>query len=113
MTTRRPADDILIAELQKLLRQEMAAGLSTVFADMRSHAQERPANSFSASGGLNIVIHNNAGAEVSARETPGPFGEKRLEITIDQMVARALAGGRETSGVMRSLFGIVPGLIGR
>lgn len=113
MTTRRPHEDILMSELAKLLKQEIAAGLSTIFADMRPFVAsgQRPAESFA--GNLNVIINNNVSAAVTARESSGPFGQKQLEITIDQMVARALVGGRETSGVMRSLFGLVPGLIGR
>lgn len=61
---------------------------------------------------LNVVIHNNAGASVSASES-GSFDRKMLEITIDQMVANSLSGGRETTGVLRSLFGITPVLLGR
>lgn len=109
MTTRRPYEDIIMAELSRLLRQEVAAGLSSVFAGLQS--QQTPAQAQPLA--LNVVIHNNAGASVSAREAEGPFGQRQLEITVDQMVARALAGGRETSGVLRTLFGLAPSLIGR
>lgn len=108
--TKRPYEDVVMAELSRLLRQEVAAGLASVFAGLQGQqAQAAPAQPLA----LNIVIHNNAGAAVTAREGEGPFGQRQLEITVDQMVARALAGGRETSGVMRTLFGLAPGLIGR
>lgn len=113
MSTRKPYEDIVMSELSRLLRQELAAGLSTVFADIRAvqsepvRAEVRPLPS------LSVVIHNNAGVSVQARETIGLAGQKQLEVTIDQMVARALAGGRETSGVLRAIFGLAPGLIGR
>ncbi len=108
--TRRPYEDVMMAELSKLLRQELAAGLATVFTDLR--AAPRAAET-APSPALNIVIQNNVQAQVTARETQDAFGVKQLEITIDQMVARALTGGRETSGVLRALFGLAPGLIGR
>lgn len=41
------------------------------------------------------------------------FDQKAFEIIIDQMVAQSLLRGRETSGVLRTLFGLVPALIGR
>lgn len=104
MTTRNAFEDIIVTELAKLLQRELSAGLAAAFSQRPSSA---PA------GALSVIIHNNAGALVSARETPGPLGQRQLEITIDQMVARALAGGRETSGVLRALFGLAPGLIGR
>lgn len=103
--TRRSESDIIMAELQKLLQQELTSGLRGLFADI-----------FKAQGqgaGLNVVINNNVGAQVSARETQGPFNQKQLEITIDQMVASALTQGQQTSGVLRSIFGLTPGLIGR
>jgi hypothetical protein len=36
-----------------------------------------------------------------------------MELRIDGMVASSLMHGRQTSGVLRVLFGLVPGLIGR
>ena len=92
--------DIITQELAKLLRQEMAAGIATAFAGRN------------AQNAANIVIHNNTSAQVGVSET-GAFDQKTLEITIDQMVANSLVRGRETGGVLRSLFGLVPTLIGR
>jgi hypothetical protein len=93
--------DIITQELSRLLRQEMAAGIATAFAGR--NAQQ---------GGTNIVIHNNTNAQIGVTEE-GAFDRKTLEITIDQMVANSLVRGRETGGVLRSLFGLVPTLIGR
>lgn len=93
--------DIITQELARLLRQEMAAGIATAFAGRNA-----------ASGGASIVIHNNTNAQVGVSES-GNFDQKTLEITIDQMVANSLIRGRETGGVLRSLFGLVPTLIGR
>lgn len=66
-----------------------------------------------AAPGISVVIHNNAAATVTAREGLDALDRKTLEITIDQMVANSLLRGRETGGVLRSLFGLVPALIGR
>lgn len=93
--------DIITQELSRLLRQEMAAGIATAFAGRG--AQQN---------GTSIVIHNNSNAQVGVTEE-GAFDRKTLEITIGQMVANSLVRGRETGGVLRSLFGLVPTLIGR
>ncbi len=103
-TTRRPVEDLVSAELGRLLRQELTQGLRGVFEDLLGQGQ---------SSGLQVVINNNSAAQVSARETMGAMNQKQLEITIDQMVAQSLAQGRQTTGVLRSLFGLAPGLIGR
>lgn len=109
MATRRPYDDVIAAELQKILRQEMLSGLSSMFEGLQRSVMRESG----AASGINVVINNNAGADVSARETMGAFGQKQLEITIDQMVANSLAQGRQTTGVLRTLFGLAPNLIGR
>ena len=64
-------------------------------------------------GGLRYVVSGGNSANVTAAETTDSFDQKTLEITIDQMVANSLLRGRQTSGVLRTLFGIVPSLIGR
>lgn len=101
--TRRPAEDIITAELSRLLRQELTQGLRGVFEGMLGGG----------GGAMQVIINNNAGAQVSARETAGPLNQKQLEITIDQMVAQSLVQGRQTTGILRSLFGLAPGLTGR
>ncbi len=101
---RKPESQIMTAELGKLLRQEMTANLQGLFG-------QRPVAE--SSGGINVVINNNAGVSVSAREGVDGFDRKYLEITIDQMVANSLMRGRQTSGVMRTLFGLAPSLMGR
>lgn len=102
--SRRPSEDIITADLSRMLRQELTQGLRGVFEDLLGQG---------AGGGLQVVINNNSTAQVSARENVGAFNQKQLEITIDQMVAQSLTQGRQTTGVLRSLFGIAPGLIGR
>jgi hypothetical protein len=93
--------NIVTQELSKLLRQEMAAGIAAVFAGQQK------------TGGISVVINNNAGVSVSAREGVDGFDRKMLEITIDQMVANALTRGQETTGILRSIFNLVPALSGR
>lgn len=96
--------DIVSSELSKLLRQEIASSLQGILT-------RSPMGGGSTS--LNVIIHNNAGVSVSAREGVGAMDQKYLEITIDQMVANSLMRGRQTSGVMRTLFGLAPSLMGR
>jgi hypothetical protein len=102
---RRPEGDIVAAELSSLLRQVIVSGMRGMFEEMMKGN--------AAAQGLNVTIINNAGASISARESGGGMTQKQLEITVDQMVANSLVQGRQTSGVLRALFGIGPGLIGR
>ena len=104
-TTRRPVEDIVGVELNRILRQELTQSLRGVFDGLLGQGQ--------GGSGLQVIINNNSTAQVSARESAGPMNQRQLEITIDQMVAQSLAQGRQTTGVLRSLFGIAPGLIGR
>ena len=102
--------------LTSLLEKQVTAGISGIFAgggrDNYDAASMRMPDVFS-KGTFSVVINNNAPVSVTAQETSGAFNEKYLEITIDQMVANSMLRGRQTSGVMQSLFGIVPNLIGR
>lgn len=95
--------DIAKAELVKFLKQELQDGFKNIFSGIGQQA----------AGGINVIINNNTAAAVTARETTGAFDRKHLEITIDQMVADSLIRGRQTGGVLRSLFGIAPSLLGR
>lgn len=99
-------NEIISSELSKLLRQEIAGSLQGIF--MRS-----PMSAGNGNMALNVIINNNAGVSVTAREGVGAMDQKYLEITIDQMVANSLMRGRQTSGVMRTLFGLAPSLMGR
>lgn len=99
---RRPAESNISQELAKMLRQEIASGLAGVFSPKSQN-----------NGGINVVIHNNTSATVTASQGMDAFDRKTLLITIDQMVANSLANGKETGGVLRALFGIVPSLLGR
>ena len=108
------AGAMVAQELSSLLRKELTAGISSLFNGGKTSPLSGlfPATPTRDSG-ISVVIHNNTPAAVTA--TPGfdSFDRKSLEITIDQMVANALTQGAETTGILRSLFGLVPGLIGR
>lgn len=97
------ASDIAKAELVKFLKQELQDSFKNLVGGMGQQG----------TGGINVIVNNNTAAAVTARETTGAFDRKYLEITIDQMVADSLVRGRQTSGVLRSLFGIAPSLLGR
>ncbi len=103
-TTRQTGGEIASAELARLLKAELSEGLRHVFMPLRTDQ---------GSGGLNIIIHNNTSASVTAQETSSGYDQRTLEITIDQMVAQSLVHGRQTGSVLQSLFGLVPSLIGR
>lgn len=103
-TYRRNPEDIVTAELSRILRQELTQGLRGIFEGLLGQGQ---------GNGLQVIVNNNASAHVTARESMGAMNQKQLEITIDQMVAQSLSQGRQTTGVLRSLFGLAPGLIGR
>jgi len=68
---------------------------------------------FSGSGGNDDSFSRNASPFSTETAGNSGFDQKAFEITIDQMVAHSLLRGRETSGVLRTLFGLVPTLIGR
>lgn len=102
--TQKSSGDIALDESQKFLKREIPSLLQSILGG---------AGKAASADGASVVINNNAGASVQARETEGPFNEKYLEITIDQMVANSLVSGRQTSGVLKTLFGLAPGLIGR
>lgn len=96
------AGDIAKSALTRFLKQELQDSFKSILGGMTAQ-----------NGSMNVIINNNTAATVSARETTGAFDRKYLEITIDQMVADSLIRGRQTSSVMRSLFGIAPSLLGR
>lgn len=103
IATRQDPDRIVNDELSKLVRQEAAEGIRDIF----SRPDARGA------GDVSVVINNNAGVNVSAQTSTDNFNQKYLEITIDQLVSNALVRGRQTTGLLGSLFGISPGLSGR
>lgn len=102
---RTSASSIVDQELRSLLKQEVTIGFRDIFNGNPGQGNTQ--------SGYSVVINNNTSAQVSARENDGGMDQKQLEITIDQMVANSLLSGRQTSGVMRTLFGLAPTLIGR
>jgi hypothetical protein len=105
---------IVTQELSSLLRRELTAGIAALFSGGKTSplAGQLP-GAATRDQGMNVVIHNNTPSTVTATPSMDSFDRKSLEITIDQMVANALTQGAETTGILRSLFGLVPGLIGR
>lgn len=106
-SSQQSAGEIASAELARVLKAELSESLKQVFVPARSE------NVFGGGGALNVIIHNNSSASVTAQETSGGYDQRTLEITIDQMVAQSLVHGRQTGSVLQSLFGLVPSLIGR
>ncbi|MBI1215689.1 MAG: hypothetical protein GC185_07715 [Alphaproteobacteria bacterium] len=111
--SRQPAGDIALQSLSKLLKQELTDSIGQLFAPGGSGGAKLAGGGGFAGGEITVVVNNNTSAAVTATQTGDAFDRKTLEITIDQMVANSLLRGRQTSGVLRTLFGIVPGLIGR
>lgn len=87
------------AALEKLIQKQLKAGLSDLF-------KMKQAQDF----GGGAASEKQTG---SGMGRGGQFGGRQMEIAIDQMVASSLMHGKQTSGVMRALFGLVPSLIGR
>jgi tape measure domain-containing protein len=63
-------------------------------------------NSKLGGGGMQVQIFNNAGAQVSTKQTQGPQGP-RLEVQIEQMLDGMIAGGRLDKS-LKGRFGVNP-----
>ncbi len=59
----------------------------------------------STSGGVSIVVNNNARADVAVNESKGPDGSRVIEMMIDEKVGAALASGRHDQA-MRGRYGV-------
>jgi len=57
-------------------------------------------------GAMQVVINNNAGAQVSTRQVPGPQGP-RLEVQIEQMLGGMVASGG-LDKALKQRFGVSP-----
>ncbi|MFH1158063.1 MAG: hypothetical protein V1721_04165 [Pseudomonadota bacterium] len=100
---RRPSQDILNDALIKLIQKEVMSGLAGIFGDTPRKGEK---------GGA--MIGDNAFTPfIGQPPVGGNFDRRQMEISIDEMVASTLMHGRQTSGVLRTLFGLVPSLIGR
>lgn len=58
-------------------------------------------------GGLQVNVINNAGAEVTTRESMGPGGP-RLDIMIEAAVAQSIAKGGQIDQLIRGRYGLNP-----
>jgi hypothetical protein len=110
--TDRVAEEAL-RRLGGVVQREIAEGLAGLFRVQGAGVAADTERGGFAGAGLQVVIYNNAGVSVTARETSGAFDRKQLEITIDQMVAGALVRGRQTTGILNGLFNLSPALSGR
>lgn len=99
--------------LVRLVQKEAIASLSQFFSSLPKGQVPFLAPNANEGGGIQVIIHNNTSALVTAEQSFGAFNQKQLEITIDQMVASSLTRGRQTSSVLNALFGLAPSLIGR
>lgn len=83
--------------LQNLVQKKGTGGISGVFKVL-------PKNS----GYL-----KHSAAKHTSSGSGGFFNSRQMELSVDKLIASSLVNGRQTSGVLRTLFGIVPNLIGR
>ena len=93
--------DMMESELNRLIQKQVAAGLADIFGANRRKGAEEVSNSFGNAPPSFIPLQ------------PGGLSQAHMEVLIDQMVASSLMHGRQTTGILRTLFGIVPSLIGR
>lgn len=71
-------------------------------------------NSGIGSGSAQIVVNNYSGAQATATESVDSRGNRRVEITVGEMVAGELRrAGSAPYNAMRSAFGSSPALVGR
>lgn len=88
--------------LADLVKREVSAGLSGIFG-------RSPGTGAPSSAGGNALLASS----VSVAPRGRAFSPRQMETALDQMVASSLVNGQHTSGVLRTLFGLVPSLIGR
>lgn len=93
---------IVSDELEKLIQGEIMSGLQEIFREREEEQAPRRHHSFMEDD-----------EPFSPRGTNSLPDRRQMESLIDQMVASSLVNGRQTSGVLRVLFGLVPSLIGR
>lgn len=91
-------------ELKALLKRELNTSLKQLLADQAAQGQSSPQSSPFA------PVYGRPDTLTAPR---GMGNERQMQINVDQMVAEALMHGKLTTGILRSLFGLVPSLIGR
>ena len=65
-------------------------------------------------GSVQVVVNNFSGAQASARETVDSRGNRRVEVTVSEMVAGEMARpGSSVNSAVRNSFGARPALVGR
>ena len=91
------------AELEKLIQKQITSSLKDFLksSDLFSKGKKSLSPLFEQDGGM------------AGNQKKNPADQRQMEFYIDQMVAEALMNGKHTSGILRSLFGLVPSLIGR
>lgn len=62
---------------------------------------------------INVIVVNNAGAEVRTRESRNASGGRDLEVVLDRAVARNIRRGGETFGAIRDTFAAGVRTVGR
>lgn len=65
-------------------------------------------------GGTQVVINNYSGAQATASETVDSRGNRRIDVTISEMVAGEMSRpGSSVNAAVRNSFGARPALVGR
>ena len=100
---RRSSTDIINDTLKKLIQKEVVSGLADIFNSMPRKGDN----------GDSMTGDNAFSSFMGQASGGGNFDQRKMEIRIDEMVASSLMHGRQTSSVLRTLFGLVPSLIGR
>lgn len=103
--TRRPGGKTVSAALEEIIRKEIASGIKDVFGNRSSNKGAGGASAGTFGGG---PFGDGGGPRQQ-----GSFDRKQMENMIDELVASSLTNGRQTSRILRALFGLVPSLIGR
>jgi len=90
------------SELKKLLKKEVTSGVKDMLksGDFFKMQKNSP---------FSFIDRQNNRAD----KRGGAFNAGKMEFDIDRMVAESLMRGRRTSGVLKTIFGLVPSLIGR
>ncbi len=102
--TRHPAGQVISGALEELIRKEIVSGIKDIF---RQQFPDKDGQ-----GGI-ARRHGGGGNNGDFFPQQRPFDRKQMEAMIDELVASSLVHGRQTSKILRALFGLVPSLIGR